>query len=196
MEMYNMPEALSRFRKKIESFAPVSDDDFLHLAHIMHEKHFSKGEVILKERQVCKEYYFILNGCIRSFGLEDGKEVNVKFFFEDDTACDFVSFRNQEPSKFYLIAMEDSVVYYATKAEAMQVFDNAASLQTLLFRFFQQLFFNEEQDSNNFKLMSPTDRYQFLIEHKPQYLQRISVLHLASYLGISRETLTRIRQGM
>jgi CRP-like cAMP-binding protein len=194
MEIDNIPGALDRFRKKLESFAPVSDDDFQHIAAMMHEKHFNRGEVILREGQVCKEYYFIFKGCIRSFGLEDGKEKNVKFFFEDDTACSFASFRNQEPSPFYLIAMEDSVVYYSTKAEATPVFDKGASLQTLLFRFFQQLYFNEEQHSNSFKLMSPEERYNFLLEHKPEYLQRIPVMHLASYLGISRETLTRIRK--
>lgn len=194
MEIENIPGALDRFRKKLESFAPVSDDDFQHLAEMMHEKHFNKGEVLLREGQVCKEYYFIFKGCIRSFGLENGREINVKFFFEDDTACSFISFRSQEPSLFYLVAMEDSVVYYSSKAEATLVFDKSASLQTLLFRFFQQLFFNEEQHSNSFKLLSPEERYHFLLERKPQYLQRIPLVHLVSYLGISRETLTRIRK--
>src|SRR5215471_20778688 len=98
MEINKIPGALERYRKKIESFAPVSDEDFQHIAELMHEKHCDKGEVLLKEGQVCNKYYFILKGCIRSFGLEDGRELNVKFFFEDDTACDFISFRYEEPS--------------------------------------------------------------------------------------------------
>src|SRR3954447_11225508 len=113
MEINTNPGALAQYRKKMESFAPISDADFVQLADTMREKHFNKGEVLLKEGQVCKQYYFILKGCIRSFGLENGREVNVKFYFEDDTACDFVSFRLEEPSQFFLIAMEDSTVYYA-----------------------------------------------------------------------------------
>jgi CRP-like cAMP-binding protein len=194
MEINSTTEALSRFRKKMESFAPISDADFLNIANTMHEKHFDKGEVLLKEGQVCKQYYFILSGCIRSFGLEDGREINVKFYFEDDLVCDFLSFRNEEPSQFYFIAIEYTAVCYATKAEAVPVFQGSNSLYFLLFRLFQDLYFKEEEHSNNFKLLSPEERYQFLLEHNPQYLQRIPLTHLASYLGMSRKTLTRIRK--
>lgn len=188
-------DTLTRYRKKLESLAPISDEDFQHIIEAMHEKRFDKGEVLLREGQVCKDYYFILSGCIRSFGLEDGREVNVKFFFEDDTACDFYSFRYEEPSRFYLVAMEDTIVYYAGKAEAAPVFQQGGtSMQTLLFRFFQELFLKEEEHSNNFKLLSPEERYNFLLEHRPQYLTRIPLIYLASYLGVSRETLTRIRK--
>ena len=195
MEITNTTRALARYREKLESLAPVSDDDFENLACTMREKHFNRGEVLLKEGQVCKEYYFIISGCIRIFGLEDGREVNVKFYFEDDTACDFASFRSDQPSHFYLVAMEDTVVYSSTKTEAAPVFQQgAASLQTLLFRFFQELFLKEEEHSNNFKLLSPEERYNFLLEHRPQYLTRVPLIYLASYLGVSRETLTRIRK--
>lgn len=192
--MNTAPEALARFRKKLESLAPISDDDFQQVADIMHEKHFSKREVLLKEGQVCKHYYFILSGCIRSFSLENGKEVNIKFYFEDDIACDFISYRLQEPSHFYMVAVEDCTLYYAAKTEATPVFENTPSLHTTLFRFFQELYFKEEEHSNSFKLLSPEERYQYLVDNKPQYLQRITFTQLSSYLGISRETLNRIRK--
>ena len=194
MEIDNIPGALDRFRKKMESYASLSDDDFQRMAAMMHEKHCNRGEVLLREGQVCNKYYFIFKGSIRSFGLENGREINVKFYFEDDTAADFASFRSEQPSNFYFIAMEDSIVYYATKTEAIPVLNDGATFERFLFRFFQQLFLKEEEHSNSFKLMSPEERYNFLLEHKPEYLQRIPMVHLASYLGISRETLTRIRQ--
>ena len=109
-------------------------------------------------------------------------------------ACDFISFRYQELSRFWLVAMEDCDVCYATRAEALPVYEHGESLHLLLFRLFQELYFKEEEQSNNFKLLSPEERYHFLLEHKPQYLQRIPLTRLASYLGMSRETLTRIRK--
>jgi hypothetical protein len=78
--------------------------------------------------------------------------------------------------------------------EAVPVFQSSSSMHFLLFRLFQDLFFKEEEHSNSFKLLSPEERYQFVIDNKPQYLQRIPLIYLASYLGISRETLTRIRK--
>ena len=90
--------------------------------------------------------------------------------------------------------MEDSLVYLATKSEANPVFMNDTSLQFLVLRFFQDLFYKAEEHSNTFKLLSPEDRYHYLLEHDPRYLQRIPITYLASYLGMSRETLTRIRK--
>ena len=194
MEQSDQSTPFSRFRKKLDSFTPLTDHEFLLWKNIMHEKWVSKGEVLLKEGQVCRQFYFILTGCLRSFSLEEGREINLKFYFEDDFACDFESFRKEEPAQFYIVAMEDTTVYYATKKEAVPVFESESSFAVFLFRFFQDLYFGESQHSNTFKLMTPEQRYSFLLENKPHYLQRIPLTHLASYLGMSRETLTRIRK--
>ena len=194
MEQPDQSVTLSRFRKKLDSFTTVTDNEFSLWKNIMHEKQVSKGEVLLKEGQVCRQFYFILTGCLRSFSLEEGREINLKFYFEDEFACDFESFRKEEPAQFYIVAMEDATVYYATKKEAVPVLQSETSFSVFLFRFFQDLYFGESQHSNTFKLMTPEQRYSFLLENKPHYLQRIPLTHLASYLGMSRETLTRIRK--
>jgi len=194
MQIVNKIDALTMYREKMESFAPMSDEEFEQLSEKLREKHFTKGEVLLKEGQVCKEFFFIISGCIRSFSLENGREVNVKFFFETDTACDFASFRSEQPSTYYLIVMENTVAYCGIKSEVVPVFAKEAGLHMVLFRFFQDLYLKEEEHSNGFKLLSPDERYNYLLENKPEYLKRIPLVHLASYLGMSRETLTRIRQ--
>jgi CRP-like cAMP-binding protein len=107
----------------------------------MQEKRVSKGEVLLKEGQVCRQFYFILTGCLRSFSLEEGREVNLSFYFEDDFACDFESFRKEEPAKFYLVAMEDTVVYIASKKKRCLFCKVNLLFLFFLFRFFQDLFF-------------------------------------------------------
>jgi CRP-like cAMP-binding protein len=194
MEQPDQSIALSRFRKTLESFTPFTDAEFLLWTGILHQKQVSKGEVLLKEGQVCRHFYFIVKGCLRSFGIEEGREVNLNFYFEDDFACDFDSFRYEEPSRFYIVAMEDALVYAASKSEALPVLQSGSAFSLFLFRFFQAQYFKETEHSNAFKLLTPDQRYNFLLKHKPHYLQRIPVLHLASYLGMSRETLTRIRR--
>lgn len=183
MKKFSKEEAIQRFKKKLLSYAFVPDEDLGQLTHLMHRKYFDKGEVILKEGEICKAYYFILQGCVRSYSLKNEKEVNVSFYFEDDTACDFASYRDDTPSKFYMVAMEDCIVYYGTKKETEPVFLAELSLHTLLFRFFQNLYLKEEEHSDTFKLLTPEERYQY-------------IKHIASYLGVSRETLSRIRKKM
>jgi CRP-like cAMP-binding protein len=194
MKINWIPEALDQYKRKLESYTEISPEDFEQVSDVMHEKHFSKGEVVLKEGDVCKAFNFIYKGLIRSFSIEDGKEANVNFYLEGDFACDFLSFRTAAPSKFYFVAMEDTIVYQGTKAETVPVFEDSVSLHMFLFRFFQKLFFDEEQHANVLKLMTPEQRYNFVLEQKPEYLQRIPLTHLASYLSMSRATLTRMRR--
>jgi len=187
-------EELEKVKEKLLSFAEFPEQDFNQLAKVLHKTHFGKGKVIFREGQVCKYFYIILKGCFRSLGLKDRREVNVNFYFEDNIVCDFASFRDETPSEFYIIAIEDCIAYGSSKTEALPVFEKTPSLHMFLFRFFQKLYIKEEEHSNSFKMLEPEDRYKYLLENSPEYLQRIPITHLASYLGISRETLSRIRR--
>ena len=190
------PEAMQRLRRKLQTIAPVPEVEFDRMAGMIHLWHLHKGEALLEEGEVCKRVVFIFKGCVRDFCLKDGKEVNVNFHFEDEIVCDFESFRDDTPSAFGITAMEDCIVYYMTKREAAPFFLNDTSLHILLFRFFQDLYLKEEEHSNSFKILSAEERYQYLLNNRPEYIQRIPVIHLASYLGISRETLNRIRKKL
>ena len=194
MKISDTPLALDRFRKKIGSFTQLPEMDFMRFANVLHERHINKGEVLLKEGQVCRQFYFIFKGCIRGFSLENGREVNVKFYFEDDIASNFESFKTEQPSQFYLVAIEDSIVYFGIKTEAIPVLESDSAFSVFAFRFFQDLYLKEEDHANSFKLLSPEERYRYLLTNQPHYLQRIPISYLASYLGMSRETLTRIRK--
>jgi CRP-like cAMP-binding protein len=187
-------ESLQQLHEKINSFSPVSDEEFQRLAVIMHSKEYKRGEVILREGEICKRFYFIVEGSMRSFCIEDGEETNVNFYFENDLASDFNSLRSQTASNRWLIAMENSFLYYAVKNEFEPVFAESTELKNFLFRFFQDSYLKEEQDAINFRLLSPEERYNYLFSYKSELLQRISQQHLASFLGVSRKTLNRIRK--
>lgn len=194
MNIQTLPEAYKRFRKKIESFSPLPDEDFLKIADKLNEKQYKKGEVLLREGSICRGYYFIISGSIRSFSLEKGRELNLKFYFEDDIVSNIASYRNQEPSDCYLVAMEDTVVFSITRSDIELLYQEIGlPLYKLAQKFFAGLYIKEEKHSNIFKLMSPGERYNFVLNYEPQYVQRTPLVHLASYLGTSRKTLGRIR---
>ena len=194
MKISDTPAALERFRQKIGSFVQLAEADLMRFANVLHEREVNKGEVLLKEGQVCKQFYFIFKGCMRSFSIENGREANIKFYVEDDMACNFDSFKKEEPSQFYIVAMEDCIVYYGIKTEVIPILESDSAFYLFVFRFFQSLYFKEEEHANIFKLLTPEERYRYLLKNYPHYLQRIPVTYLASYLGMSRETLTRIRK--
>ncbi len=189
-------EQLSVFRNAVNNLFPVPEEDFMLLSGVLHYRKYKKSEIVLQEGHVCRNFWFILKGCFRIYRLENKTEVNVSFFFENMIAADFVSLRHQIPSEFIIEAMEDSETLLSYKRDYIPVLNFSKSLIHLTSRFFQQKYFGEIEHSNTFKLMKPEERYHYLLKHHPKYLQRIPLTHLASYMGISRKTLSRIRSNV
>jgi CRP-like cAMP-binding protein len=191
----NFHAALALFRRSIDAFYPLPDSDFEQLSKVLHYKKYNKGELVLQEGKVCRQFWFILKGCFRIYSMETGLEVNVRFFFEQSIAADFISLRHGIPSNFFIVALEETEVLYAYKRDYKPVLNFSKSLIKLTSEFFAQQFFDELEHSNSFKLMSPEERYNSLLLTRPKYFQRIPLTYLASYLGMSRKTLGRIRSN-
>ncbi len=185
---------LDVFRKSLEDkFIPLPDGDFEQLGNVMQYKKYNKGEVVLQEGKVCRHFWFIIKGCFRIFSVENGVDVNVRFFLDQSIASDFISLRHNLPSHFYIVALENSEVLCSYKPDYKPVLSFSKSLITLTAEFFANQFYNEIEHSNSFKLMNPEERYYNLLITRPKYFQRIPLTYLASYLGMSRKTLCRIR---
>ena len=187
---------LAVFRKAVNSVHVLADSDLERIEQVLHYKKYSKGAVILQEGKVCRKFWFILKGCFRIFSLENGSEVNVQFFLERRIATDFISLRHQTPSRFFITALEDTEVLYSSKPEYLPVLNFSKAMVKLTAAFFATHFLNEVEHANSFKMLTPEQRYKNLLSTTPDYIQRIPLTYLASYLGMSRKTLTRIRQSI
>lgn len=93
-----------------------------------------------------------------------------------------------------MVATENCTVLYSNKKDVVPIFSNDEPWLNYLFRFFQHLFLEKDKHAAIFKLFSPEERYNYLVTNYPEYIQRIPLKYLASYLGTSRETLNRIRK--
>jgi len=186
-------EDLLVFRRAVNQLHPITDDEFELLEQFMHLKKYAKGEQIFMEGQQVRSFWFIIKGAFRIFRLEGNEEVNVSFFFENKLAGDFISLSHDSPSDFFMEALEETYALIAYKKEYKKVLPYSKFFIELTSEFFRKKYFEEYEHSNTFKLLKPEDRYLQLLKNNPKYIQRIPLTHLASYLGISRKTLTRIR---
>lgn len=193
MEKDKIENAREMFREYAESLFALPKEDLDELVKVFHYKKYNKGEIVLQEGKVCRHLWFITKGCFRMFSLEHGVDVNVSFFFERSIASDFISVRHEIPSQFFIVALEETEVLYSYKPDYKPVILFSKALVSLAAEFFANNFFNEIEHGNSFKLMSPEERYNSLLTTSPKYFQRIPLTYLASYLGMSRKTLCRIR---
>ncbi len=181
--------------KKITDLTDISVSSFDRLFETAKQRQFAKGQTLLRQGQICKSVFFVENGYLRTFIDKDGKEINTDFTFEGNFTTNLKSLRSSSPSDTTINAEEPATVYEFDKDKLLELYQVSAEIESFGRKLLEQLLIAQEQHTNLFKVYSPTERYQYLRNSQPEMLQRVSLSQLASYLGIARETLSRIRKN-
>ena len=157
-------------------------------------KEYPKKFTFLQQGQISRNAYYIESGCIRLWYNNNGDDISVKFFLAGDLVASLDSFYLKEPSKFGIESIIPSVVRTAERSVFQKLYDNSPNFkdQMLLIsvycmRDYQDLFLNRIMNN-------PERRYQELVYKNPRLLEIIPQHYLASYLGITPVSLSRIRK--
>lgn len=176
----------------IRQFIPLSDEEANIIIQQNVFRHYSKNDVLLTEGAFAKECYFVVKGCVRSYYIKDGEERNTEFYFENQTIRP-VSYQTHAPSAYYLACLEDCILSVGTEENNAQLLEQVPRLAELILKMNEQLLLQKTLEFDRFKNHNPEERYTLLLEYSPELLQRIPLYHLASYLGITQVSLSRIR---
>lgn len=180
--------------KKITDLTEISVSGLDKLFEIAHQRQFTKGEIILKQGQICKTILFVECGYLRTFIDKDGTEINTDFTFEGNFTTNLKSLRSASSADTSIQAGEITTIYEFDKDKLLELYNISAEIESFGRKLLEQLLIVREEHTNLFKIYSPAERYHYLQTNKPEILQRISLSQLSSYLGIARETLSRIRK--
>ena len=152
-----------------------------------------KGSFLITEGKMCNQVYFLERGCLRGFYNLDGKEITYWFAFENNFVTSFFSFISRKPGIENIQLIEDCTLWGITHDQLQQLYDKHKDIERLgrimNERYYLQL--EERFVSNHFR--EARERYENLMNQAPHILQRVPLGYVASYLGISQETLSRIR---
>lgn len=179
--------------KMLSAIRPITQDEWGIFASCLSEKNFPAKAVCLAEGQVCRGLYFIEQGAIRSYAIKDGQEICNHFYFENEFASDFESLTLQQPSKHTLETLEETRIVYGDREKILALYQRAPVFESIGRAIVEQMMIRQNAYAGLFTLYSPTERYQFIIEHHPELVRRVPLQYLATYLGVTRETLSRIR---
>ncbi|KAA3437184.1 Crp/Fnr family transcriptional regulator [Rufibacter hautae] len=142
---------------------------------------------------VCNNLYFLEQGCLRGYYNLDGKEITYWFGFENNFITSFYSFISRKPGVENIQMLEDSTLWGISFEALNQLFDYHSDLERLVRIINEQYYIRLEERFMGMQFKTARERYEQLLETSPHILQRISLGQIASYLGISQETLSRIR---
>ncbi|NCU05715.1 MAG: Crp/Fnr family transcriptional regulator [Chitinophagaceae bacterium] len=154
-----------------------------------------KGTVLLKEGQLSKESYFVLQGCIRTYYIIDGEEKTTAFYTEMDALTPHCVI-NKAPSDYYISCVEDSILTISNADMEAEVNTKFPKFELMCRRLSEELLARQRIDFDEFKTSSPEQRYLNLLQKRPDLIQRVPQHQLASYLGIKPQSLSRLRARM
>lgn len=180
--------------KYIHSLTDFNQASWNNLLPALTECEFTKDQYLLEPGAVCNELFFISAGFCRAFHQKADHEVNTGFFFESDIVTNINSFAKGEPSQFSIQACEDVSAVRFDKKILREVSITDPQIEKLGRLCLQQIAIRQEKHAAIYKLMTPLERYDYLEKDYPEFLQRITLTQLASYIGVARETLSRIRK--
>lgn len=166
---------------------------FAQIQKYIEVKTFPKGGYLFRQDEVCKRIYWIKKGICRKYYLHDGKEITTEILFENNFVSSAKSFVLQKPSNEFARAITEVETWSLTKSNFALLKEQHPEIQSLDLKFVELYVIWLEERLFQFHTQDATTRYSNLLRDHPHYIQQIPLNYIASFLGISLETLSRIR---
>ncbi|MGF1637073.1 MAG: Crp/Fnr family transcriptional regulator [Cyclobacteriaceae bacterium] len=157
-------------------------------------KIFEAKEHFLRIEKICHEIGFINKGCFRTYYLADGKEINTHFAFENEFVTDYDSFLQEKPSRYFIQALENSEIVTFNLSALQNAYNESQNWERFGRIIAEQSYKLTTQRVESFLFLNGEQRYLDLLKNQPHIFDRIPQYHIASYLGLERESLSRLRK--
>lgn len=185
---------LDNFKIQIRKITDFSEEECSTFIPHLKQIYLKKGEYLIKEGQTVQEIAFIEKGALRLFHLSEGKEINNHFFLENDYAVPYLDFLKARPSRYYIQALEDCELCTFNSHSLQKAYDASKNWERFGRIVAESVYATASNRFESFLFLSAKERYLQMLKDYPRFIHRIQLYHLASYLGIERESLSRIRK--
>ncbi|MBL3657184.1 Crp/Fnr family transcriptional regulator [Fulvivirga sediminis] len=183
----------TKLRTHFEALVPLTDDEFNFVHSHFSSQTAKRSTYLIKEGEPVKYVYFVISGLLKLiYTNESGEESIVSFAMEDWWESDYMAFYSGSKAHLSLQCLEDSVLYRISLEDYQNLCDKSQKMLRFFLQKAQRGHIGSQQRIISFLTLSAKDRYEHLIDRYPALLQRVPKTQLASYLGVSRETLSRL----
>jgi CRP-like cAMP-binding protein len=182
------------FRKYLSEKVALSDSQLQRIESLAISKHLRRKQYLLQENDVSRHYTFVCNGCLRLFRIDEtGSEHIIKFAPENWWITDRESLLSGQPAKSNIDALEDTDILQWTKDNFNLILDEIPPYREFHDHLIARALEASTNRIYNNISMSAQEKYEKFVQTYPSIFNRVPLHMVASYLGVARETLTRIR---
>lgn len=186
---------IAEFETYLRANTSMNDEDIELICSLAVERTLRRNELLLQQGQVCRHKIFIANGLLRTYDIAaDGSERILQFSPENSWTLDVESYDRQTPALYNIAAVESSAVLLWKKPDFDGLVANLAEMKTHTQQLISRNIYLSRQRLST-ALGGPEEKYEDFVRNYPHLLLRVPLRMIASYLGISLKTLTRIRHA-
>lgn len=156
-----------------------------------------KGALLFRQGDAPTKCYFILQGCVRQYSVDEaGREVTSNFYTEGQAVVLFNHHKRDKSSDYTFCCLEDSVMVIGDLNTEQDMYRKYPQLELMTRRMIEESFSNVQEEFAAFIASSPEERFKTLLQKRPSLINRVPQHQLASYLGITPESLSRIKKRL
>ena len=186
---------MEKFFDYIAQLCFLSEESKEMLANVLQHMEVKKGYELLRPGSICHNLYFIEEGLTRTWYLKDGKDVTDWISTENSFAVSLISFITRQPDRRGIETLEPSSLWSITHTQLENLYKISHDIERLGRLLISHGIVQVQQRFDDLHFYTAAERYEKLFKEHPALLNRVPIGMIASYLGISRETLSRIRSS-
>jgi len=184
-----------KFKSFIQKIVPITDNEFEKSLMKFKKITLEKGELFIEQDKTSKQIAFINSGILRTYYINDkGEEITSCFCTENNFASSYKSFILQAPSNLTMVALEKTELLVINFDDIQELYKESANWQTIGRLVAEKEFIVMEQYASILNNETAKEKYLRLLKEQPEILQKSPINFIASYLGVTRRTLSRIRK--
>lgn len=184
---------MDEFIKYIKQYINLSDEAEQDIINLSQIENTAKGHQLLKEGKTCENLYFIKKGTVRTYHYQGGKDITYWIYPEYTMITSWHSYILRKPSSEYIETTEDSILISLTYNEWQELYLKHPELERFGRLVLEEQMARLDHFFKGYYFLTAKEKYQLLTDAFPTITQRANLGHIASMLGISQETLSRIR---
>ncbi len=188
--------AFKPFKDWLTQVSFLTEKDCALFESFLKTREYKAKDYFLSEGNVCELIGFVNKGCFRTYYLGDGKEINTHFAFENEFVTEYDSFLQQKPSRYFIQALEDAEIVTFDLAALQNAYDQSHRWERFGRMITEHSYKLINQREESFLFLDGEQRYLELVQNQPRLFDRIPLYHIASYLGLERESLSRLRKKL